>query len=340
MKRTTRILSFLLVLVLCLSVLPLSAAAAGPSGWTKGDQGEWYYYQNGLPVSGWKKISNVWYYFDPGNNCAMVIGKHEIDGKLYAFNSKGAMQTGWWYIGFEDEIPSRQGYGYFTSNGGVENGWKKIDGKWYYFDNFLVYTGGLREIDGKLYYFNKNSKGGSLYTGWLELQYDGETFWAYFTSNGAVEEGWKKIGGVWYYFYDFAMVSDAWVEYNGDFYYFKPNGAMAASQWVSYSDVDEEGNPYTEWYYQLSSGKSAMGWLKLGGVWYYFIPEYDGLMATGGPWSIGGKLYYFKNSGALYTGWMQIDGKWMYFTSSGAYVNTTKTINGKSYKFDENGYMV
>ena len=338
MKKATRLLSLVLVIVLCLSVLPLGATAAS-DGWVKGDQGEWYYYQNGAKVSGWKKISNIWYYFDPGDNCRMATGHHVIDGNLYAFNSKGAMQTGWWYIIFEDSLA--QGWGYFTSYGGVENGWKKIDGKWYYFDDFLVYTGGLREIDGKFYYFNKNKTGGSLYTGWLEMAYeDGTTFWAYFTSNGAVEEGWKKIGGVWYYFYGYEMASDVWLEYQGDWYYFKPNGAMAASQWVKYSDVDDEGNPYTEWYYQLSSGKSAMGWLKLGGVWYYFAPEMNGLMLTGGPWNLSGKLYYFKDSGALYTGWKQIDGKWMYFTSNGAYVSTTKTINGKSYTFDGNGYMV
>ena len=123
------------------------------------------------------------------------------------------------------------------------------------------------------------------------------------------------------------MASDYWLEYptnSNTWYYFDSNGKMVTNQWAR--------DGFT-WYYQLGDGTSALGWLKLNGVWYYLDPNYAGTMLTGGSYEIGGKLYYFKDSGALYTGWKSIESGWMYFTVNGAILNDTVTINGKSYTF-------
>ena len=53
---------------------------------------------------------------------------------------------------------------------------------------------------------------------------------------------------------------------------------------------------------------------------------------------ISGKWYWFESGGAMATGWKKLDGKWYYFESSGVMLaNTDKTINCKTYHFDQNG---
>ena len=349
MKKTTRLLSLLLVLVLCLSVLPVGAAAAS-SGWQKsGDY--WYYYQNGSPVTGWKQISGAWYYF-VADDSVMDIHSYpygamaysdwlEEDGDWYYFGSNGKMVTSQWVKDPWTDVEGTTHYSWYyqLSSGKGAMGWQKIGGVWYYFDPDWggEMVTGFQEIKGAYYYFKDS---GALFTGWKKLPFsdeDGNEWesWVYFTSNGAVENGWKKIGGKWYYFIDYEMMADWWVdEDDGDSYRLGSDGAMVTSKWV-YDNGD--------WFYQLSSGKSAKGWLKLGGVWYYFDPDDYGAMVAGGLKEINGSYYYFKDSGALYTGWKQLpyydeDGNiagyfWAYFTSNGAVESGWKQINGKWYQF-------
>ena len=77
------------------------------------------------------------------------------------------------------------------------------------------------------------------------------------------------------------------------------------------------------------------GWFNDNGSYYYLRTDkgdYEGVMVTG--WAdIGGKRYYFNESGMMVTGWRGIDGKYYYFypqgsaTADGSYgymaVNTT-----------------
>jgi glucan-binding YG repeat protein len=40
----------------------------------------------------------------------------------------------------------------------------------------------------------------------------------------------------------------------------------------------------------------------------------------------------------MVTGWQKIDGKWYWFSSGGVmFANGDKTLNGKTYHFDQNG---
>lgn len=76
------------------------------NGWIA-DGSEWYYYENGVKVSGWIKTSDGSFYLDPNNGNAMATGWIKINGSWFYLNPKqgeaghkdglagGAMVTGW-----------------------------------------------------------------------------------------------------------------------------------------------------------------------------------------------------------------------------------------------------
>ena len=89
------------------------------------------------------------------------------------------------------------------------------------------------------------------------------------------------------------------------------------------------------------------GWQKVGDYWYYL--NANGSMQTGWYQDANKKWYYFKDNGQMATGWIQLNDKWYYLyettdANKAEYIGTTaysctKTINNKSYKFDEDGVM-
>ena len=83
-----------------------------------------------------------------------------------------------------------------NENGQNCTGWKKLSGKWYYFQtNGVMKTGWLLDTDGKWYYLTAS---GAMKTGWL-LDTDGK--WYYLTASGAMKIGWfLDTDGNWYCF--------------------------------------------------------------------------------------------------------------------------------------------
>lgn len=359
MKKTSRLLSLLLVFVLCLSVLPLSAAAA-TSGWQ--EEGDfWVYYENGSRVTGWKQIGGYWYYFVPEWNGGMFTGFMNTDpaffsggegpftGDWYHFSDSGKMDASKWVKNtYTFDGITYTDWGYALSSGKLAKGWKQISGVWYYFDPELdgvMLTGGPYEIGGKWYYFKDS---GALYTGWKSFtdtyeeagETHTDTYWYYFTSNGAAM-GWKQIGGVWYYFdpeSDGVMLTGGPYEIGGKWYYFKDSGALYTG-WKKFVFTDlEPGKETVFWTYFTSNGAAFDEWKKIDGKWYYF--DYA-TMVTGGPYKLSGSYYYFSDSGAMYTGWKytqkyDIGPGWWYFTSSGAAVKDGwQRINSKWYQFKD-----
>ena len=63
---------------------------SAPDGWFTYNN-SWYYYENGNSVSGWKRIDNQMYYFNPSDNNRRVTGWQYIDGLKYYFNSDGTL---------------------------------------------------------------------------------------------------------------------------------------------------------------------------------------------------------------------------------------------------------
>ena len=95
------------------------------------------------------------------------------------------------------------------------NGWEKINGVWYRFDNSgWMQTGWVK--DGSWYYL---SDSGAMKTGWLK----DNGSWYYLDSSGAMKTGWMKVSGKWYYAYSSGALAintttpDGYrVNYNGE----------------------------------------------------------------------------------------------------------------------------
>ena len=128
---------------------------------------QYYFNSNGVMVTGWKKISGVWYYFDPGaddgyptgamivngwitddgaryylgSSGAMYTGSHVISGKTFYFSGSGAMLTGW-----RTDGPRRYYYRTVNDEGATgamaANEWMLIGNDWYYFysDGRMAYN--------------------------------------------------------------------------------------------------------------------------------------------------------------------------------------------------------
>lgn len=59
-----------------------------------------------------------------------------------------------------------------------------------------------------------------------------------------------------------------------------------------------------------------------------------------GQWDINGKSYYFDNNGWMQTGWIKRSNNWYYYKSSGAAATNWQKIKGVWYYFDSYGRMV
>lgn len=142
------------------------------------------------------------------------------------------------------------------------------------------------------------------------------------------EGQWKLKNGNWFYqLSNGTLVSNTWFQdKDSSWYHFDKNGVMQTG-WF------QEGG---KWYYLLPSGKMKTGWHEDRGNWYYL--NTNGTMFTG--WLKLKDVWYYLNTagGAMKTGWHEDKGNWYFFEDSGAMaVNVTKSINGVSYTFGQDG---
>lgn len=63
---------------------------ATAQGWTQNAAGRWQYYQSGKPVTGWKQLDGLWYYFSAAG-LMEYGGWKQIGGKWYYFYPDGSM---------------------------------------------------------------------------------------------------------------------------------------------------------------------------------------------------------------------------------------------------------
>ena len=157
------------------------------TGW-KMINGKWFWFnQDHAREYGWLHIGDRTYYIN--GNSGMLTGAQLIDGDIYHFSSSGALEqkdtieNGWvqaggeWYYyvnnslvrgkicniggvyyGFDgDGSMVRNGlvdYEYYVDASGkvsFSSGWRKIDGRWYYFGTGGRLLRGLQMINGKMY---------------------------------------------------------------------------------------------------------------------------------------------------------------------------------------------
>lgn len=200
-------------------------------------------------------------------------------------------------------------------------------------------------------------------TGWV---LDGNE-WYHYDSDGDMEyDVWRTYnndGNKYYLGEDGAMLRNEVVEDTDATYYVNSQGARVSNEWrlLDLEDEDEE-----RWMFFSDNGKAYKdGWKTINGQRYHF--DDDGCMDYGWLDAEGSMIddddadawktatYY---CGDNTTGWRlsnqwvsitdfdddEYDDKeviWIYLGDNGKKVtDTTKTIDGKKYAFDENGAMV
>ena len=316
------------------------------TGWLKRPSGWYYLTGSGAMATGWIQLGSTWYYLNESGTMQADtwIGNNYVDGSGAWIPGKVKAQAGW--------IQSGNRWWYCHADGSyTTNGWEVINGAWYYFDG-----------------------AGWMVTGWVKLS----GTWYYLTGSGAMATGWIQTGGTWYYMNaSGAMVTDTWIgnNYVDGSGAWIPGKVKAQAGWVQsgsrwwyrHADGSYTRNNWEmingSWYYFDGAGWMATGWLKLGNNWYYLNPG-NGAMVTG--WlQLGSTWYYMNGSGAMETDtwignsyvdangvwdqsktkaqayWVLNGDRWMLVQEDGTYAKKCwKTVGGKEYYLDENGYMV
>lgn len=245
----------------------------------------------------WVKDSQGWkYVLINGDNeeqadwvSWLANSSYRIDGKVYFFGEGAHLRKAGWCQDEAYDVYDEAWY-YIQSDGSCATGWKKIGGKWYFFDQFTgrMLTGGqdtsaICSSEKKPYFFDKN---GALRekAGWAQESFEdqgGSVEWYYLDNAGQCCTGWKQIGKSWYYFNDYQA------------------GRMAHSYTISspYELYEHTVYVYVDGYYIDKNGVCKDGGYK----W-----KKDSL----GSW-YGKGSYYEKDSEAL------IDGQSCYFDQLG-----------------------
>ena len=315
-------------------------------GWQK-ENNQWRYYEDNQPVSNWKKIAGVWYYF---NQDGIMLSNTIFND--YLLNNSGALTESSW-------VKIDNQWYYSTEDGKVtRNNWKKIAGVWYRFDeNGIMISNAV--YDDYLF----KSSGALAENSWVKIA----DKWYYGNQEGKINrDKWAKIDGLWYRFDESGVMLSATIYKD---YLLKTSGAMAENAWAKLED---------KWYYATASGKIIRDkWEKISGSWYSF--NKDGVMLSS-QWK---EKYYLKDSGAMaksewifdekYKSWFYLksDGTyaenqwvgsyylksfgymaknewifdkdynaWYYLNEDGVYVTGNFTINGKDYTFQSNGKWI
>ena len=130
---------------------------------------------------------------------------------------------------------------------------------------------------------------------------------------GEEKEGWvKNTVGWWYRYKDGSWPADCMID-------------LRWSQGVSTFCFDKRGYMVT-------------GWQKIDGKWYFFDEE-SGAMQTSWIFWDGSWFYLDPESGVMHTGWIDYKAKRCYLEPSGrALRNCIRTIDGKTYQFDNDCY--
>ena len=274
-----------------------------------------------------------WYYADAQGN--ILKGSQTIDGVYVYFDDDGvqakdAVLNGYYYdkdSGAGKELPHDQfikignDLYYLSSNGRTGN--ITIDGKDYYIEqNGRVLRGSFNIYQNPPYYDDETGEAVEK-TGFVKSR--GSWF---YLENGKKIAGFKKIDGKLYYFsanpmnkYEtneqvrgklarpkFYISFPSRAEDNPTYYFDAETGAAVTNQFV-YADG--------HWYYFGKDGKALLFDQVINGQHLYF--DYEGKQVKGDfVTDYKGTRYYDENSGELVT-------------------NQTRTINGVTYHFDENG---
>ena len=359
-------------------------ATKADDGFYRGDVlNHLYYVSDGrIATKGWLNVDGKWYYFAEKDYLGIyyaVAGTNEtIDGKLYHFNSEGAMaSSGWglyedgsWYYAFASgelatgDVTIGSTTYHFDENGKlqsglvVENGicklysengilqetgnaqgWSLLGGNYYYLkDGALLKNVSRRLSDGKWYGFDATGKMRT------NIIADGR----FYGKTGAAQTGWFTVAGKWYYASSVnALLKTGLHVINGAEYYFDRNGTMQTGEFV----VNEKLFTTNENGVVLSKTTMKNGWTNCQGSWYYYQNGIAYTGFVGAYYVIDGKMVsnrivewkdnrYYIGSDGRYLANTWCNGGRSYATEDGTLVcGGWKTIDGKQYHFYWEGVL-
>jgi len=275
-----------------------------------------------------------WYYADAQGN--ILKGSQTIDGVHVYFDDDGvqakdAVLNGYYYdkdSGAGKELPRDQ--------------FIKIGNELYYLSS-NGRTGEIN-IDGKDYYIEQNGKvlRGSFNVYQEPPYYDDET------GEAVKKTGFVKSDGRWYYLEEDGKKAKGLKEIDGKLYFFSNNpmnkyetheqvrGQLARPYfYISFPNRAEDNPTY---YFDAETGAAVTNqFIYADGHWYYFGKDGKALLFDQ---VVNGQHLYFDYEGKQVKGDFVTDykGTRYYDENSGELVtNQTRTINGVTYHFDENG---
>lgn len=289
--------------------------------WTKdekGNESRWKYkYSNGQYCYGWLEIAGNWYYFDElrgymAQDTNLLYGD---ENKMYYFDDTGKLidkylaeelnskKRGFVVDGFSHErgINTDVNIRYVKENGENTVGWLEYQGYWYYFDPCgHMVKRNMRKINGKIYSFDEE--------GHLEVNLAKEKRMMDETElnhTGPLDgSGFLCLGT------SYTITSDSQgictiipLVAGYDIYniLFKTVGHITSNGYPHELLIDEKG-------------EQVFGW--------YNFPKYTWI-------------------GPLNSGYFECTKRWRYYDEDGIMVtSTTKTIDGKTYTFDQHGYLI
>ena len=275
-----------------------------------------------------------WYYADAEGN--ILKGSQTIDGVHVYFDyngvqAKDTVLDGYYYdkdSGARKELPRDQfikigdDLYYISSNGRTGN--ITIDGKDYYVGRYGRVLRGSFNVYQEPPYYDDETGEAVKKTGFVKSY----GRWYYIEEDGKKAKGLKEIDGKLYFFSNnpmnkyetneqvrgqlarpyFYISFPNRAEDNPTYYFDAETGAAVTNQFV-YADG--------HWYYFGNDGKALLFDQVINGQHLYF--DYEGKQVKGDfVTDYKGTRYYDENSGELVT-------------------NQTRTINGVTYHFDENG---
>lgn len=292
-------------------------------GWIK----DIYYMDKENTVTGWKKIADKMYYFDPETGKKVSNTMQMIDGKWYSFDSEGVLETGW-----IKHIDAGWFYWMYADSDGVlaVNEWVETDAGRCYFDSSCRMATGIVTVEGHHELFGADGIWEeTLETqGWQE---DDKGNRYYIENNVILKNTTRTIDGKIYHFDEYGkMICSRFF----DNYYFGEQGVAITEQWKT----DENGDRY---YYGSDGRRYESGWKNIHSYWYYFK---EGRAVTE-DCLIDGKRYHFGETGEstreevlMIDGWNEMAGQ-VYYRRDGLFLTGLQEIEKDRYYFYEDGHM-
>ena len=293
-------------------------------GWVS-ENGNKYYYQDGIALTGLQVIDGATYYFNSqgqqvtggfvynGNNYYAVAGEDNGALKHDYFRELGNGER----VYYGEDCTQPEGWITRTENGETVK---------YYQNNVRRIVAGIQNIGNKLYYFNSL---GQLQdqTGW---------YGNYYLVSGEILTGIQTIDGKKYCLGDDGVKKTGGFVYNGNNYYAvagEDNGAL------KHDYFRELGNGERVYYGEDCT--QPEGWITLtenGETVKYYQNNVRRIVM--GVQNIESKLYYFDNYGRLVSdGWVEIEGL-RYYISNGIALTGLQVIDGATYYFNSQGQQV